>query len=526
VEEEEARRQEEEQQADRELQSELEKIVHEQKRGQKKVAAEEAYQKERERKKKELEEEMARVAEEERQKENEAATKLQAAQRGLLGRRDTKKRKLKKKQDDFKKEKAVLEARLKKQEEAPDRFEKSFFRRELCIRGNTLNHRERCNYFKTLSLVDRAKILELMEVRQERKDYLLSLDPDARAELLQLLPHEIEMELAIAFTVEDHLARFRVLPVEKWQGYMSGLPIAIQHHIIEDKWGKEERKKYLDALPVQDRYYALGHMSMEHRIEYLLSVPADEVLHIILEIQIALPKEDLAAWRAAGQGVLRDKVHDMSAAERDALLSASPDKSLVLGAMSGADLSRNLTKSSVEDQLAALRDADAEARRAWLDEMLRNDQDQLMQLLLAMPEKERFEYVVGLSAEDAASLLDKMPEDERIACLRSLPIAMQVVVLRQISELNRTAYLRWLGGSWHTDLERKSVGQALMKAMTAAERRAAWEERRAMEEKDATTDLGKQINESEVDKYFLDWEEDEEDEEGDEESGEEEWPLK
>ena len=51
-----------------------------------------------------------------------------------------------------------------------DRFEKSFFRHELCIRGNTLSEKEISNYLATKKTpAEVGDILTQMEVGEERR---------------------------------------------------------------------------------------------------------------------------------------------------------------------------------------------------------------------------------------------------------------------------------------------------------------------------------------------------------------------
>ena len=83
-----------------------------------------------------------------------------------------------------------------------------------------------------------------------------------------------------------------------------------------------------------------------------------------------------------------------------------------------------------------------------------------------------------LDTAEAADILETMDELARIACLRNLPIPVQVEILRAFNEQPRTAYLRYLGE--HAPEERKAVGKGMLAAMTPAERKAAWEERKTM----------------------------------------------
>merc|ERR1712118_389132 len=123
---------------------------------------------------------------------------------------------------------------------------------------------------------------------------------------------------------------------------------------------------------------------------------------------------------------------------------------------------------SAEDQLEVLRamEADKAAKKAWLDDMLRNDQAHLLTLLFAMNESERVEYILSIDPVDVGRLVEQMDEDQRIACLRSMPVTVQVKVLNSLNEQYRTSYMRWLGQHWHANPERKALGRALMDAMT------------------------------------------------------------
>ena len=391
-----------------------------------------------------------------------------------------------------------------------DRFEKSFFRRELCIRGNTLSHRERCNYLATLDVPGKGSVLTQMEVGSERKEYLWSLNVDDRAELLEFLTDDQIRELMTHLTIDDHVARIARLPLHaeyhfmmNQHKYLRSLTEPQQVSIMNDKWKygfPSQGRAYLDHLDPKDKYHRLGLLTQENRAEYFRAMPT--FIDILSSLDDILAEEmnemDRAFWSKQSRAVVRDKVSRLEPAEVAAALhqASETQKSLLVSALTEAQTVSLVEHCSPEDKVVFIRGLTKGHRDAYMAKLLKKDQATLTAMLISMGEQERVEYLLQIEIEDAASLLQRMPEADRVACLRHLPIATQVQILRAFDEGPRTAYLRYLGEN--APKEREAVGRGMMAAMSREERKQAWNQRKVMGE--VTAEQGRALDETAVTK--------------------------
>merc|ERR1719502_89682 len=226
---------------------------------------------------------------------------------------------------------------------------------------------------------------------------------------------------------------------------MQTIQIQIMTNPKDEPWGWQdpERKVYLDGLNKEERTLRLGMITAEQRIRYLGSLDTEDVVQM-LDAYLNNNNDDVdpadrEQWMQEAKGVLRSKVDGMDADELYRRLGESADweKAMFLEVMEDEEIEGYMKQSSTEDKVAflrGLRSKDPAMYKEYLEELLDSDREALAQLVADMSKEEQISFVTDLDTAEAADILETMDELARIACLRNLPIPVQVEILRAFNE--------------------------------------------------------------------------------------------